>query len=112
MLAAINSAVDECIENDILKEFLLKHRGEVCQVILAEYNEKLHMENEREIGRAEGKTEGIQQEIFDSVFQNDYSAERGAEKLKISKEEFEVKYQRWLKKRASNERSNESSETM
>ena len=39
---AVDKAVQYCIEADILKEFLLKHRAEVKQVILTEYDEKRH----------------------------------------------------------------------
>ncbi|MDD3252376.1 MAG: hypothetical protein PHV18_07445 [Lachnospiraceae bacterium] len=59
LLAAIDSAIENCIKENVLKEFLLKHRGEVCQVILGEYDEKLHIKNEREIAKAEGIAEGI-----------------------------------------------------
>jgi hypothetical protein len=37
-----------------LETFLLKHRAEVKMMILSEYNEELHLKNEREIAREEG----------------------------------------------------------
>lgn len=40
-------------------------------------------------GKKEGLTQGRMQEIFSSVLDGDYSAERGAEKLGISVEEFQ-----------------------
>ena len=40
---AINKAVDYCIRNNILKEFLLAHKAEVGEMILTEYNEEEHM---------------------------------------------------------------------
>lgn len=46
-----------------------------------------------------GFEKGREKEVFDSVFENDYSVERGAEKLNISKDEFEAKYQSWLEER-------------
>lgn len=52
---AIDNACKYCIENDILKDFLLKNRNEVRQLILTEYDEKKHMSNLREEGRLEGK---------------------------------------------------------
>jgi hypothetical protein len=52
--SAIDMAVADCIENGILEEFLLKHRAEVKMMILSEYNEELHLKNEREIAREEG----------------------------------------------------------
>ncbi len=59
---AIEVAVDWCIENDILKEYLIKHKSEVIGMILSEYDEKKHIKNEKQIsweeGRIEGKIEG------------------------------------------------------
>ena len=59
---AVELAVRDCIEQDILREFLVKNRSEVLSVLLTEYNEKKHIRMEREDaydeGRAEGKAEG------------------------------------------------------
>ena len=35
--ADINKAIDYCIENDVLKEFLLERRGEVTKVMALDY---------------------------------------------------------------------------
>ena len=51
---AVDSAVEYCINHDILKDFLVKNRAEVQQVILYEYDEALHMKTERQLGREEG----------------------------------------------------------
>lgn len=40
---AVNRAIDQCIEEDILKSYLLKNKGEVMSMILTEYNEKLQI---------------------------------------------------------------------
>lgn len=61
--AAINLAIDEAISNNILKDILQKQRAEVCRMILTEYNEELHMKNERKIAIEEGYKEG-----YDSGF--------------------------------------------
>ena len=42
MAAAIDRAVEHCIEAGILKDFLILHRAEVKDVILTEYDEKRH----------------------------------------------------------------------
>ena len=55
---AIDCAVKECIHKNVLKEFLLKHRGEVCNVILTHYDEKLHIRSEKALSFAEGRQEG------------------------------------------------------
>ena len=57
------------------------------------------MNEKKEEGRAEGReagrTEGREEEIFSSVQDKDYSAERGAEKLGISLEDFSLKFAEW-----------------
>ena len=63
--AAVDQAVRFCIQNNVLKELLEKHRAEVTNVILEEYNEELHEKTLYEQGRAagiqEGKAAGIQE---------------------------------------------------
>ena len=58
--AAIDSGIQECIRSDILKPFLLKHRREVKQVILTEYNEELHAKTLIEEGRREEREKNAQ----------------------------------------------------
>lgn len=54
---ALNRAVDYCIENGILKEFLLRNRAEVLGMLLEEFDAEKY---ERTI-REEGKREGIKE---------------------------------------------------
>ena len=56
---AVHQAVKHCIENDILKTYLLKNEGEVMSMILTEYDEELHNETLREEGREEGMENGL-----------------------------------------------------
>ena len=49
--AAMERAIQESIDSGILRDFLLKHRGEVKQVILTEYDEELHAKTLIEEGR-------------------------------------------------------------
>ena len=56
---AVALAIDYCIEHDILADVLRKNRGEVTDMILTVYNEKLHNKTLREEGRAEGLREGL-----------------------------------------------------
>ena len=55
--AAMDQSIKDCIRSDILKEFLLKHRGEVKQVILTEYNQERHAKTLLEEGRKQGREE-------------------------------------------------------
>lgn len=41
---AINSAVEYCIENDILADFLMKHKAEVDDMLLSKEGVKIHEE--------------------------------------------------------------------
>ena len=55
---AVEKAIDECIKNGILAEFLRKNRAEVLRVSIFEYDEEEHMRQEREESRQEGFEEG------------------------------------------------------
>ena len=48
--SAVDAAVTYCIEHDVLKTFLLKHRAEVKDVCITEYNEKSFVDGIRAEG--------------------------------------------------------------
>ncbi|MDY4971564.1 MAG: hypothetical protein SO101_15115, partial [Lachnospiraceae bacterium] len=56
---AIDLAATECINNGILTDFLLKHRSEVINVLLTEYDADLHLKETYEDGFAEGHEAGL-----------------------------------------------------
>ena len=56
---AIDKATDYCIRNDILKEFLEKHRREVMDVCLTEFNQERYDQMIRAEAREEGLAEGL-----------------------------------------------------
>lgn len=62
---AVEKAVDDCIRNGILNEFLSRNRAEAIEVSIFEYDEEKHMRSERkewrEIGREEGRAEGLKE---------------------------------------------------
>lgn len=58
---AVNTAMDTCIRQDILKDILTQSRSEVLLMFLTEYNEKLHMEQTFEEGREAGLEQGLKQ---------------------------------------------------
>ena len=90
---AIDLTVRECIEENILRDFLEQHRREVCDMCLTEFDEKKYEDVLREEGREEGLAEGLakgrKKEVFMSVQEGDYGVVRGAQKLDLSVEEFE-----------------------
>lgn len=59
---AVDSAIDECIKEDILREFLERNRAEARAMSIYEYNQEEHIRLEREDafedGRKVGKEEG------------------------------------------------------
>ncbi len=54
MQAALNRAVEDCIEKGILKEFLLKNRAEVLGMLLEEFDVEKYERTLRREGREEG----------------------------------------------------------
>lgn len=55
---AVEYAVDECINEDILAEFLRKNKNEVIKVSIYEYNEERHLQQERDEAWQEGNKTG------------------------------------------------------
>ena len=53
-------AVDECINEDVLREFLLENKAEVVKMFLTEYNEKQTLENTYNDCVEVGKEKGIE----------------------------------------------------
>ena len=57
---AIDKAVDDCVQAGILEEVLRDNREEVRSMLLTEYNEQAHIENERKIAVEEAFAEGVE----------------------------------------------------
>ena len=102
---AVNMAVDECIKNDILADFLRKNRAEVVMTSIFEYNKE---EEERKLRTAErqagydegydsgfdtgygnGYDRGIEHTLVDLVNEGILSIEQAAHKLNMTEDEFE-----------------------
>lgn len=58
---AVEKAIKTCIDENILAEFLRKNRAEVLKVSIYEYNEALHIRQEREAAKEDGLQEGLQE---------------------------------------------------
>ena len=105
---AVEKAVDECIKNGILKEFLMHQKAEVVKMSIYEYDEKeerrrLLKEAYREgeeagesrgaaIGAARGEARGRAGNIvesIESIRNKGYSLEEACELLSISEEKYE-----------------------
>ena len=61
----VNRAVDECIRNGVLADFLKRHRAEVVMMSIFEYNQEVEERKlraaERQAGYASGVEHGIRQ---------------------------------------------------
>lgn len=55
---AVERAIDECIAEDVLKDFLMKHRAEAKAMSIFEYDQEKHIRQEREEAWEEGHAEG------------------------------------------------------
>ena len=58
---AVEQAVDYCIRNGILEEFLSQNRAEAIAMSIFEYDEEQHLKSEREQAYRTGKDEGIRE---------------------------------------------------
>ncbi len=68
---AVSRAVDECIKEGILRDFLMKYRAEAISVSIFEYDEEREKEllrkTEYEFGRQEGLSQGIKEGMAQGV---------------------------------------------
>ena len=64
---AVNEAIDECIHQDIMADFLRRNRAEVVKMSIYEYDEeknyKMLQEQYWNMGHERGKSEGIAEGI-------------------------------------------------
>ena len=58
LVDAVDKAVDECINEGVLADFLKKNKAVVKNMSIYEFNKELHDETMMGIGREEGKIEG------------------------------------------------------
>ena len=56
---AVEKAINECIQEGILKDFLEANRAEAMKVSIYEYNEQEHMRMEREDAFEDGRKAGL-----------------------------------------------------
>lgn len=92
---AVIVAVDKCIEENVLAEFLLEHKSEVISMCLTEYNEKETMEMFKEECFAAGETKGKAESIIELL--KDIGNVSEELKCKIMKQEDTDVLKEWLK---------------
>lgn len=64
---AVTCAVNACIQEGILTDFLKKHKAEVIAMSLYEYDEKKHERTMMDIGREQGETRKLVNQIIKKV---------------------------------------------
>lgn len=92
---AVSRAVDECIKEGILRDFLMKYRAEAISVSIFEYDEEREKEllrkTEYEFGRQEGlsqgREEGLSQGIKEGMAQGVSAMIRHCRKAGASRED-------------------------
>ncbi|MEF2587273.1 MAG: hypothetical protein U0M55_05245, partial [Butyrivibrio sp.] len=57
---AVDAAIEYCIKNNILKDFLLEQKAEVKKMSIYEFDEEREMEMIRQDERAEGEQAGLE----------------------------------------------------
>ena len=88
---AVDSAINECIEKDILAGTFSKHRREVKDMVLTEFDQDKYGEICKAEGIEIGKAEILNQqkaELIDLVHTGELSISVAAKLLHISEEEF------------------------
>lgn len=104
MQTALNGAIDYCIKNGILREFLLKNRAEVLGMLLEEFDAEKYERTLRNEGREEGYEEGLEKGFRYSIeimqetnLSRDLAKGKLMEKYSLSAEEIEEKLLRYWK---------------
>lgn len=99
LTAAINLAIEECIQEDILVDLLKKNRAEVCNMILTEYDSEFHVANEKKLSYEEGQVSGrksilliLIQEYLDNGLSKEDIIKKLISRYQISSEEAEEYY--------------------
>ena len=89
---ALEYAIDDCIRNQILTDFLRKNRAEVLHTVLFAYDQEEHIRMEKEESLEEGIEKGMEkgkQEMIFSMLQDGMiSLENALKKSKLQKKEF------------------------
>lgn len=60
---AVDRAIDECIRENVLRDFLKEHRAEARAMSIFEYDQERHMQQEREAGIEKGKEQLLHMQV-------------------------------------------------
>lgn len=82
---AVDLAVTECIEEDVLADFLQKHRGEVMSTCITEFNEEVYQKSLLEEGREEERIRFVKKALAKNML-----IEEMADYLELQVEEVQT----------------------
>lgn len=99
---AVDRAVDECIEQDILKEFLLKEKAEVKRMSLLECDAELALEIAKESGEEKGMAKMLIEKTDAAMRNFHISLQEACQGLGHTLEEYE-KAKEFLKNKEQSE---------
>ena len=60
---AVDRAISECIEEDVLRDFLMEHKAEARAMSIFEYDQERHMQQEREAGIKKGEQQLLRRQV-------------------------------------------------
>ena len=60
---AVDRAINECIEEDVLRDFLMEHKAEARAMSIFEYDQERHMQQEREAGIEKGERQLLRRQV-------------------------------------------------
>ena len=60
---AVDRAINECIKEDILRDFLMGHKAEARAMSIFEYDQERHMQQEREAGIEKGERQLLRRQV-------------------------------------------------
>lgn len=86
---AIDKAVNQCIEENVLGDILLTHKAEVKDMLFTEFNEEEYIEMVKKESLSEGIEIGKKELIQELINEGKITLEEGAKMLGIAKEELE-----------------------
>ena len=86
---AVERTIRECMEEDVMADFLKRNRAEVVKMCLYEYDEEKQREFDREEGREEGRQELLEEQILANV-KKGYSKEMIADFLGVDLKTIEA----------------------
>lgn len=85
---AVERAVDECIQEGILRDFLMHEKAQVVSMSIFEFDQELHDKTLFEDGKAEGMKEGVLSALINLVRDGLLDQAEAAKRAGLTEEQF------------------------